>query len=206
VDRIEPRVDFDEVLHSRRSIRRYTGQALPTEALEALLAAAMQAPSAHDRQPWRWVGITAFETKDRLARAMGARLRVDRLAEGDASEEIDAALTRSYGRITGAPALVVACSTMAGVDLAPGSRRWVAEHAMAMQSVAAAVENLLLAAQAAGLGACWMCAPLYCPDTVRMALDLPGDWEPQALITLGYPAEAKEPSPHLSLDKVVVYR
>ena len=35
-----------------------------------------------------------------------------------------------------------------------------------------------------------MCAPLFCPDTVKAALGLPADWEPQALVTLGYPAAA----------------
>ncbi len=77
---------------------------------------------------------------------------------------------------------------------------------MAMQSVAAAIENLLLAAQAAGLGACWICAPLFCPEAVREALALPEDWEAQALVTLGFAAETKAPQPRLSMDQVVVYR
>ena len=62
---------------------------------------------------------------------------------------------------------------------------------MAVQSVALACQNLLLAAHAAGLGACWMCAPLFVPALVRQVLDLPEAWQPQALLTLGYPAEAK---------------
>jgi len=53
-------------------------------------------------------------------------------------------------------------------------------------------QNLLLAAHHAGLGACWMCAPLFCPDVVRDALNLPDHWQPQALITLGYPAETRQ--------------
>lgn len=62
---------------------------------------------------------------------------------------------------------------------------------MAVQSVAMAGQNLLLAAHAHGLGACWMCAPLFCPDVVRSALSLPIDWEPQGLITLGNPAQSR---------------
>jgi coenzyme F420-0:L-glutamate ligase / coenzyme F420-1:gamma-L-glutamate ligase len=199
-------VDFETALLSRRSIRRYTGESIPAGVIDGLLQAAMWAPSAHGRQPWRWVVVTEPEAKERLARAMGARLRADRLAEGDPPEPVEAALARSYGRLTAAPALVVACSTLAGLDFAPGSRPWQAEHAMAMQSVAAAVENLLLAAQAAGLGACWICAPLYCPEAVREALALPADWEAQALVTLGYAAETKAPSVRLPMDQVVIYR
>ena len=60
-----------------------------------------------------------------------------------------------------------------------------------LQSVAMAVQNLLLAAHALGLGACWMCAPLFAPEIVRDVLQLDADWEPQALVTVGFPAEAK---------------
>jgi nitroreductase len=60
---------------------------------------------------------------------------------------------------------------------------------MAVQSTAMAAQILLLKAQAEGLGACWMCAPLFCAETVRDALDLPASWQPQGLILLGYPAE-----------------
>ena len=76
---------------------------------------------------------------------------------------------------------------------------------MAVQSVALACQNLLLAAHAHGLGACWMCAPLFVPELVRDTLDLPQTWEPQALITLGYPAEERE-SERVPLDSRVVWR
>jgi nitroreductase len=60
---------------------------------------------------------------------------------------------------------------------------------MGVQSVAAAVQNLLLAAYAEGLGTCWFCAPLFCQQSVKEILKLPKEFEPQALITVGYPAE-----------------
>ena len=62
---------------------------------------------------------------------------------------------------------------------------------MAVQSTTLALGNLLLAAHHEGLGARWMRAPLFAHDRVREAFDLPADWEPQALITLGYPAETQ---------------
>ena len=76
---------------------------------------------------------------------------------------------------------------------------------MAVQSVALACQNLLLAAHAHGLGGCWMCAPLFAPDIVRSALALPESWQPQALITLGYPAEARE-STREPLERRVIWR
>ncbi len=47
-------------------------------------------------------------------------------------------------------------------------------------------------AHAEGLGACWVCAPLFAPEEVRAELALPLDWQPQGVVTLGYPAEEKE--------------
>ena len=88
--------------------------------------------------------------------------------------------------------LIVPCLTLAEMDIYPDAERSQAERTMAVQSVALACQNLLLAAQAAGLGTCWMCAPLFVPALVRQALDLPEDWEPQAVVTLGYPAEEKQ--------------
>ena len=62
---------------------------------------------------------------------------------------------------------------------------------MAVQGTAMAGQNLLLAAHALGLGACWMCAPLFCPEVVAAELELPPDWQPQGLVTLGWPAQTR---------------
>ena len=195
-----------ELIQTRRSIRRYADRPVPPEIVERLLTAAIWAPSAHNRQPWRFAALTDAAVKDRLARAMGDRLRADRLADGDPAQVVEADTSRSYARITGAPIVVVACLTMRDMDAYPDTRRKKAEYLMAAQSVAMAVQNLLLAAHAEGLGACWMCAPLFCADVVREALSLPDDWEAQALITLGYPANAGKPAARRALTDVIVYR
>jgi F420 biosynthesis protein FbiB-like protein len=175
-------------MRERRSIRRYRAEPLPPGLIERLLDAARLAPSAHNRQPWRFALLQHAERKERLATAMGARLRADRTADGDDPEAIEADVARSHARIASAPAVIVASLTLADMDTYPDPRRAGAERLMAVQSTAMAVQNLLLLAHAEGLGACWMCAPLFCPDTVKTALALPADWEPQALVTLGYPA------------------
>lgn len=188
---------------ARRSIRRYADRPVDRGALERALTAATWAPSAHNRQPWRFVVITSAAEKDTLASAMGARLRADRAADGDPADAIEADARRSHARITGAPVVVLACMTMSVMDRYADARRAQAEEVMAVQSTAMALQNLLLAAHAEGLGACWMCAPLFCPDDVRAALDLPADWRPQALITLGHPAGRGKPATRVQLDSVV---
>ena len=122
---------------------------------------------------------------------MGARLHADRTADGDPVDEIERDIDRSYARLTGAPVLIVLCTSMVDMDSYPDQGRTRNEQTMATQSTAMAGQNILLMAHAMGLGACWLCAPLFVPDLVRETLRLPPDWEPQGLITLGYPAQTK---------------
>lgn len=178
-----------DLMRARRSIRRYAPRAVPRATLDDLFEAARWAPSAHNRQPWRFAVLESLAARQALARAMGDRLRVDLERDGVAPELIAVDTARSYERLTHAPIVVVACVTLEDMDAYPDAARARAEHDMATQSLALALQNFLLAAHASGLGACWLCAPLFVPDTVRRVLALDPAWEPQALVTLGYPAE-----------------
>jgi len=182
-----------ELISRRRSIRRYLPAPLEPGSLEQILQAAAWAPSAHNRQPWRFIPIAAAARKERLARAMGERLSADRLADGDDPAAVARDVARSFARLSSAPLLILVCLAMAEMDHYPDPRRREAEHVMAIQSTAMAIQNLLLAAHALGLGAAVMCAPLFCPDTVTETLALPAGWEPQSLVTVGLPADDGKP-------------
>ncbi len=198
--------DFYHLITNRRSVRRYRPDALDQALIERLLRAAAWAPSAHNRQPWRFAVITGAAAKEQLAGMMGARLRADRSRDGDPTEAIESDVRRSYTRITSAPCVIVVCLTMEDMDSYPDERRGNAEHLMAVQGVALAIENLLLAASVEGLGACWMCAPLFCPETVAEALSLPDGWQSQGLITLGYPASRGKEPVRRPLDGLIVWK
>ncbi len=199
---VEMNVEQLELFSGRRSIRRYRNDPVPREILEQLLTAAIWAPSAHNRQPWRFVIIAGRSMKEKLARAMGEKLRADLTADGAPREVIEKDVRRSFSRISVAPALILVALTMADMDNYPDQGRQQNEWLMAVQSTAMAGQNLLLAAHALGLGACWMCAPLFCPNVVRQTLDLPADWQPQGLVTVGYAAEQRHKS-RLPLNRVV---
>ena len=126
------------------------------------------------------------------AMASGGFQLAARLADGDNPTDVAADVARSYARITHAPVLIGICASMADMDVYPDETRHEKEWLMAVQSVAMAAQTLWLAAHAAGLGACWLCAPLFVPQLVAQTLNLPPDWEPQGLLTLGWPAEEKE--------------
>src|SRR5271167_1382800 len=194
---------WHELVASRRSIRRYDTEPVPAETIRRILETGCWAPSGHNRQPWRFAVLERFEWKDRLARAMGARLRVDRSRDGDAAAAVEQDVARSYRRIANAPVVIVLALDMAEMDRYPDQRRQHAEYLMAVQSTAMAAQNLLLAAHAEGLGACWMCAPLFCQSTVSEALALPKGWEPQALITMGWPADGGKPVARKRIEDVI---
>jgi coenzyme F420-0:L-glutamate ligase/coenzyme F420-1:gamma-L-glutamate ligase len=196
---------FKQLAQSRRSIRAYTDDKIANDLIEHILRVATWAPSAHNRQPWRFAVVKSPDKRHLLARAMGSQLESDLRADSVPEEVIRADVERSYRRITGAAVAVCLCMSMVDMDVYPDASRNHSEEMMAIQSTAMAGQNLLLAAHAAGLGACWMCAPLFCPEIVRETLDLPQDWQPQALITMGYPDQHRERTRH-SLDSRLIWR
>jgi F420 biosynthesis protein FbiB-like protein len=181
--------DFWQVVYGRRSIRRYQDRPIDRYVLERVLDAAIRAPSAHNRQPWRFCVLHEGVAKKALADEMAELWRRDLASDGLDQPRIEQRVSISRSRIASAAALVVACLTLEAMEVYPDERRSQAEWTMGVQSVALACQNLLLAAHAVGLGACWMCAPLFAPELVRRSLDLPDAWQPQALIALGYPDE-----------------
>ncbi len=193
------------LMRSRRSIRRYGPDAVGRDVLDRLFLSAAAAPSAHNRQPWRYLVIEDASAKSALASAMGERLAADRARDGDPPDAIARDVARSHARITSAPVLVLVCLTLEETDVYPDAARAHAEFLMAVQSTAMATQNLLLAAHAEGLAACWMCAPLFCPEVVRASLDLPPEWQPQGLVTLGFPADDGRDRPRKPLAAFVRY-
>lgn len=193
------------VIGRRRSIRRYHPGTIDRSVIERILLAGTRAPSAHNRQPWRFAVLDEQTGKEALAEAMGAKLRRDRAADGDDPQVIEADAARSYARITEAPAVIIVCVDMRDMDQYPDERRGNAEYLMAVQSTAMAVQNLLLAAEHEGLGACIMCAPLFCPEVVADCLALPKGWQTQMMVTLGRPANEGKARTRLPLDDIVVW-
>ena len=177
-----------EFLKNRRSIQKYEPKEISDEILETILEGAAWAPSAHTTQPWRFIVMKNSVLKLKLARAMAACWKRDLIKDGVSENDCKNLVETSVKHFSNAPLLVIPCLTMAGMHQYPDKKRKKIEFLMGVQSVAAAIENMLLAADSMGLGACWFCAPLFCPDTVRKVLKLPPNFEPQALVTLGYPA------------------
>lgn len=151
-------MDTLDAIHTRRSIRKYLDQPVGEELIEKVLAAAMQAPSARNQQPWRFVVIDDRAT---LAAIPGFMPNASMAAK--------------------APLAILVCGDLA---LEKSEGYWVVD-------CSAAVENMLLAAHALGLGACW--CGVY-PRESRMQglgklIGLPEKVVAHSLVVIGHTAE-----------------
>lgn len=193
-----------ELIQGRRSVRQYQPAQVPRALLEQVLEAARWAPSPHGRQPWRFVVLTRPESKKRLADFMGETWQKNLEMDGQTEEIVRVRLKKSHQRILNAPALILPCLYLEDLDHYPDEQRQNDETIMAIQSLGAAIQNMLLMAYNLGLDGGWMCAPLFCPEIVCQALDLDTRLVPHALITLGYAAADPKRRGRLPLSELIV--
>lgn len=197
--------DLHNFLRSRRSIRRFNTKPVPDSVIQDILATATFAPSAHNRQPWRFVVVTDSSVKENLANAMAQDFERDLQRDRVAVETIAAQIKRSKERITTAPVAILLCLDMSEMDMYPDEKRRQAEKTMAIQSVAAAGLQLLLAAHAEGLGGVWACWPLFAQESICRTLSLPETWEPQGMFFIGYPESIPNAREKKSLEEIAIF-
>jgi nitroreductase len=168
-------MEFFDVLKSRRSIRSFKKQTLSQEAISQLIDAARLAPSAGNAQSWAFVLVTKPETKQALA---------------------SAALGQKW--LEGAAVVFVVCADLNRAEESYDER---GKSLYCIQDTSAAVENILLAATALGLGACWIGA--FHEEEIGKIIMAPSGMRPVALIPVGYPNEAPRARSRRSADEVV---
>src|SRR4051794_14352035 len=172
--------------------------------LDRFVEAGCLAPAPHHSRPWRWVIVDTVDGKERLAVGMAERWRADLAGDGVAVDRVDQLVAASHRTITTAPSIVLGCLTWDGLDRYPDPDRQRAEWGMALLSLGAAVENLMLAAADAGFASCWVAAPIFCPEAARDALALAPEWLPHAMVLVGSPdpTYVGRPRPPVPLDEL----
>lgn len=196
-------LDVVELVKARRSIRKFKPNNVSRDIVNSILDLSRWAPSAHNAQPWRCIVIDDEKVKERLAKAMGEAWLLDLIKDGVPKEKAEEIVRlKSWERVTKSPIVIIVCLTMEDMHKYPDKKRQKAEYLMGVQSVAAYIQTLLLLAHYYGLGACWICAPLFCQKAVRKALGLPRKMEPQAMIIMGYVDEKPQPPPRKELKEI----
>lgn len=208
--------DFLAFLRTRRSVRTFTPDPVPPAVLRRLIEAAVTAPSATNRQPWRFAVVTRPERRAAIVAAVAeevAALR-DVVARSRHADEL-----RGYGDFFHEPlasaAAIVIPQTRTFPDLlenllvsggaAPGSRTTPAAMDPERCATSAAVMALLLQARAEGLGATWMAGPTVARARLEPLLDIRPPWTLLGAVAVGWPAEAPSPPQRKALDLVATF-
>jgi len=150
--------------------------------------------------------VTDLSVKQILADAMAIEFKHDLEQDQLPQLEIQKRITRSRERIISAPVLIILNVDMSDMDVYPDEKRNKAEYLMAVQSVANAGMQMLLAAHAEGLGGVWVCSPLFVQETIQNILELPKAWEPQAMFFLGHPQDIPEVRDRKVLNQISIFK
>ncbi len=179
-----------EAVLLRRTVRHFTAEPVDLDAVRRCVAAALTAPAPHHSRPVRFVLVR--EHRPALLQAMLAEWEADLAADGWTDDRI--ARRTARGRILHeATEIVIPFVTGHGRHHYPDERRSQAERTMFTVAGGAAVQALLVALAAEGLGSAWISSTIFAPVVTRSVLDLPADWEPLGAIGIGRPVEPLEP-------------
>ncbi len=176
----------------RRTVRTFSGDPVEEPVLARCVDVALTAPAPHHTRPVRFVWVR--EHRQALLEAMQAAWEADLADDGWGPERI--AVRTARGQVLrGATEIIIPMITGDGRHDYPDDRRRGAEHTMFTVAGGAAVQALLVALAAEGLGSAWISSTIFCPTVVRSVLDLPADWEPLGAVGIGHPTEVLSPRP-----------
>ncbi len=188
-------------IKDRRSIRKYDGREVPREMLEQIIAAGMCAPSAKNRQPWKYVVVTGSAKQDALS-VMERGLEREKhkpFLPTSAGNLADAENTLKVMRQSAAVIFVV--NTL-GAEL---SRTLSVDERVYeicnAQSIGAAVQNMSLAAVELKLGSLWVCNTFFAQPELNEWLNTDG--ELFAALAVGYASESPAPRPRKPISETV---
>ena len=203
--------DLHDLMRTRRSVRRFRRDVPERAVIESILASAVTAPSASNKQPWRFFIVQNRDTIARLAEAVRTAVNRIALAIEPAFEQSFRAYGDYFTRFEHAPLVIVplfrpltVLSNLTGPQLAIDDRASIQtmERDSGLIGTSLAVQNLLLAAHAAGLGASGMTGPLVAAADIREILRVPPSWHIVALVPIGYSDEQPQPTQRKSVEQV----
>ncbi len=175
-----------EAVLLRRTLRTFTGEPVDPTVLARCVDIALTAPAPHHTRPVRFVLVREHRTT--LLEAMQAAWEADLADDGWSTERIARRVARGQV-LRDATEIVVPFVIGEGRHDYPDDRRRAAERTMFTVAGGAAVQALLVALAAEGLGSAWISSTIFCPAVVRSVLQLPDDWEPLGAVGIGHPFE-----------------
>jgi nitroreductase len=194
---------IEELFRTRRSVRRFKPEPLPEALVARLIEGAITAPSASNKQPWKFLVVQNRELIARMAEAVRAATQlVAQHIPGDSQPAFE-----RYGdyftRFEQAPLVLVPIfrpltllSNLTSPDLPAPARASIEQLEVdsGLIGTSLALGQLLLLAHELGLGASGMTGPLLARTELKALLEVPSSWDIVALVPLGYPDETPTPT------------
>lgn len=199
-------------MRTRRSVRRFKAEAPPDEIIERLLSLAVTAPSASNKQPWRFIVVKVRDVIEEMETVVRAAVEDIAAHVPEESQPSFRAYGEYFTRFAHAPVVIVpihrghtVLSHLVDGDLDEGAlgRIRAMERDSGLIGTSLALMNLLLGAHHLGLGASAMTGPLVAADRLASILHVPASWGIVALVPVGYPDEEARPTDRKSIEHVV---
>ena len=209
------RPDMIDLIMERRSIRKYTDQPISDYDIEKILMAGHHAPNASNMQTWEFVAVTNREFNKELSKIVDSKFReIGNLFE-DKEVRKSIKMARFYAAFFKSAPLVVYCIATEYIaksdtfyEMLGDEGNQLRENRIksnpGLQSVSAAIENMLLAAWALGIGGVWMTEPIVARQEIEEALEIKGG-ELTAIVPFGYSSTPLRSAVRKPLDEVVRY-
>lgn len=191
-------MDVMEAISARRSIRKFKDQPVSEDLIRQVLHAATLAPSGKNRQPWRFYVVQGAERAEMVRRMREGMAKLEEQGIGTGSAKWTAQVMER------APATVFVFNPNAAWTSMPADIDDWMMNIVDVQSLGAAIQNMLLKAVDLGLGSLWICDVFYAAD--ELSVWLGESSQMVAAVSLGYPDEEPEARPRKTVDEVTVWR
>lgn len=193
-------------IEERRSIRKYTDQSVSCEQIEAIVEAARLAPSAKNRQPWKYLVYTGKEKEkllDVMEKGLEEEQKEHRLLPGSAYGLPDAFHTLAIMREAPVTIMVMNTNGRSPYEPLADADRRLAEICDSL-SIGASIQNMLLRADELGLGTLWIANTCFAYNELMKVIGEEGQLA--GAVTVGYAAEKPAQRPRKKMEEILEYK